>query len=131
MPNQAVLNTYRPQVQAYAQTAETEPWKEHFDQAQACQDLEQILLVGVGLYEMLNRADEGLRLAAARGKIAYDESVERAFEVLFEWWLGPCDHLEAQIQAFEKLSFKVENAQDFRERVALVKATKADVCAED
>ncbi len=124
----SIFNIYRPQVQAYRDSveAEAEGWAKDHDDAIACRNVEQMIRLGVGLYDGLESADEKLRLDAARGKFVYTDEVDRAFGKLFRWWLDPCHLVEAEISALEAKSYTVELASAFRERCARARSVLAE-----
>lgn len=128
----SIFNIYRPQVQAYRDTveAEAEGWKKDHRDAMACRNLEQMIRLGVGLYDGLELADEMLRVDAARGKFTYTDEVGSAFDKLFRWWLDPCHLIEAEIAKLESKQYTVELASDFRERCARARSVVAESAEE-
>jgi hypothetical protein len=127
----SILNVYRPQVEAYQHTVETESWKTDHQDAMVCRDIEQVLLVGIAIYDGLNRADEMLRIGAATGKAKYTKEIGAAFSALFDWWLSPCGRLELEIHKIQRKGFTVENAEPFLERCRRARSVKDDSGAEE
>ncbi len=105
---------------------------EHALEAMDRGELEDLLRVGVFLYEQTDARDRRWRLAMARGTRKHDRAAERRIEEAFAWWLRPCRAIEARIRRLEAGGSRVENADKFRRyhRLALAAAKDRDAESE-
>lgn len=111
------------QVRAYCESVPTSSVIAEHQQAMECYELEDLLRVGVQLYDHFVWLDEQWRLRMARGETAYSEEVDQALTQLFDWWGQPCSQVEAHITRMEELGFQVTGADEFRARCAEFRAT--------
>jgi hypothetical protein len=106
---------------------DVEGWKDDHADAMACYDLEEILRVGVSLYDLIDRRDEYWRLALARGKFSYSKKFDDEIQELFDLWLNACKRVEGFIAALEAKNYVVDGANEFRERFKKADAAKRDL----
>lgn len=112
------------QVRAFKETVDR--WESDHVDAMECLDLEQLLRVGIWLYDLLHETDKRWRTALAEGKAQYDPKVDKAFDEVFDMWLEPCALVDARIKKCESKKYRVEGAREFRERYQRAKSVKAD-----
>lgn len=104
----------RQQVSNYSQCASDESWKQAHEEAMACRDLEALLQVGIGLYRSIEKLAPAP--VAGDGSAAQARTGEVESEVLdlFDWWLRPCNNVDAHIRRFESRGYEVDGAKAFR-----------------
>jgi hypothetical protein len=110
------FNQEKERLRLYEREVEDEPWKKDHIRAMKCRSFEELLQFGIMIYDGLIRADEVLRNEVLSGRMAHDPSVDRAIKELFQWWLRPCDKVEAGLLSLEREGFEVKFAADFRTR---------------
>lgn len=92
---------------------ERETWKVDHDAAMRCRDLESLLRKGVMFFYAIRTADESWSEQVQDGKVKYSAQHVRDIRSAYEWWLKPCEAVNAMIQRMEQ-HFKVEEAEAFR-----------------
>jgi hypothetical protein len=97
-----------------------EAWKKDHDEAMECQDLEDMLGLGIALYHMIRRGDEAWSKKVQAGTVAFDADRAKTIHGAYEWWMIPCDTLLATVQKME-VAFQVEHAEEFRRCVRRVR----------
>ncbi|GEM_PF-6627130 len=106
-----MLNTHptaipflRQQVSGYLQCAGDESWKHLHEEAMDRRDLEATLQVGNGLFRSIMRyAPEP------------DQGIDSEVLELMQWWVRPCENVEAHVRRFEESNCVVDGADEFRE----------------
>lgn len=101
---QSALNSYN------------ESWQPDHAKAMACRDLEDWLIVGIGLFDAITTFDERHQLRVFSNDIPFDADHASIIKNAYRWWLGPCDAIDAEITQLEKADFEVDHAQVFRSK---------------
>ena len=118
----AQMKAQERQVAAYQESAES--WKPDHHEAMRCMELEDMLLVGIGVYDLLEQTDVKLRLSIATGR---SKSADFGFvEAMFALWLGISNRVDSHIEAFEAKGYEVNNSREFRARLAKARSAADD-----
>lgn len=91
-----------------------EGWRADHFEAMACRELEELLSIGLGLFETIESSARRMQDEIARRHREYDEA--EAQKVADEWamWLEPCDAVEAAMRFYSSRGYTVEGADRFR-----------------
>ena len=111
----------------YSRQAGEAAWKTARDIVQRCRDLEDLIAMGLSLFENLRRSAIDAQDRVARGEMTYDPALSRAFADAYETWLRPCGVVESAIRWFESRGYSVENAAQFREAVLAIRLHAFDI----
>ncbi|QDV34099.1 hypothetical protein [Tautonia plasticadhaerens] len=114
------LDQIGPLVDDYADHVER--WRAEHDAAEACDRLGELLVLGVALSILIDKADAGWRSAILSEGERYDPATAGAFEGFYRDWLRPADAILEQIAAFEAQGHAVKRADQFRQAVREAKA---------
>src|SRR5687768_322032 len=109
----AILNAFRRQIDLFATQA-----KESLDGAHSSggyetmgpDDLNEYIELALSLFDGLVRRSHAIQERLARGELAYEPSMSRAFIEAFEAWLEPCDTIEAAIRSFQRRNVPIAGA---------------------
>lgn len=115
---------------------DVEEWKKDHDEANRCWEFEQMLKFGIEVYNLLIEVDEQVRLEIARSGREFTPKLAENLRGLFQWWLRPCERVEARLAEFEAKfgAGEVEFAAEFRERhreARWMLASAAEAVADD
>jgi hypothetical protein len=104
-------------VRRFKEDVEAEPWKVLHEQAMRCYAFQDLLKVGVNLFESFVALDEALRLVLSKKAKRTPEETTGLLEkmrFLFTWWIEPCARFERELVKLEKDFGEIEHAADFR-----------------
>lgn len=90
-----------------------ERWKEDYEAAMKCRDLEDWLYVGNGIFDAITRFDEKHQGRVFSGEIEFDPEHESLIKEAYRWWLGPCADFTSQIESLRRQNFDVNNSEQF------------------
>ena len=79
-----------------------------------CLDCEAFLQLGIDAFAWIMRADQALRVAAADGKIEYDDKLEDGLRALCRAWLKPCPCAQQWIEQQQQRGYNLDNLDPFR-----------------
>jgi hypothetical protein len=91
-----------------------ENWKGDHDDAMRCVELEEVIALGLTVYNLINRMDEIWRLAVHKKKVAYSPKVDKLITKALRDWLRGCKILAKIIKKVEGLGYEVTGAEEFR-----------------
>ncbi|MEW4568506.1 hypothetical protein AB1L88_11635 [Tautonia sp. JC769] len=97
---------------AYSEQAER--WKLDHDEAMACVDLEQFLVLGLTLAFSIDMIDTNWRTAMLAGQVEYDPAEEAEIQGRYRSWLAPSADILNRIEGMEAKGYKVRWADEFR-----------------
>lgn len=100
-----------------------EQWKIEHARAMECRDVERMLKVGLALYNIFRTADEVWSQRVQTGEAEFSADTVKGLRAAYEWWLLPCDEVNARIRKMEDTpySFEVAGASEFRNAVRTVR----------
>ncbi|MEZ0228709.1 MAG: hypothetical protein ACAI25_08800 [Planctomycetota bacterium] len=105
------------ELQCFSTLVEGESWKRDHEDPTACLGLENVLQLGILVYDSIMVAEEAVRRSALDDPSKFTEKTAQAFRDLKKWWLAPCDRVEKEIKATESKIHSVDHAVEFRKRV--------------
>jgi hypothetical protein len=102
----------KPLVEDYSRRAER--WQVDHEEAMACQNLEDLLLVGVSLSFGIDMIDTQWREAMMADQVPYASSDEEEIRDFYRTWLAPAEGMLANIARMEARGYEVKWADQFR-----------------
>lgn len=116
-PRNATMSTVGPSeierfLAEYSEQAER--WKLDHDEAMACRDLEQLLVMGLMLAFSIDMIDTNWRTAMLADQVEYDLAEEEEIRGRYRAWLAPAADILGRIEAMEAKGFAVKWADEFR-----------------
>ena len=76
--------------------------------------LENVLAVGIWLYERFHCVERNSRKEVLDGKTIFDPSEEASIMAFFSQWLAPCDRCMAEIERFASAGTTIDGGDRFR-----------------
>ena len=104
----------RQEISAYSQCAGDESWKQAHEESMACRDLEALLQVGLGLFRSILKLAPEWRGATVPTNSPTDQGMDSEVFDLVQWWVRPCENVDAHIRRFEGAHYAVDGADEFR-----------------
>lgn len=121
------LRYVRQHLQLYQQQAAAEQWNGEHETAMQCRDLEELIGIGLSLFNSLKERAHAVQDGIVRGAIQYSPEISEAFVEGYQDWLQPCAAVESAIQRFESRNYQVDKAEEFRLAVREISLHEFDI----
>jgi hypothetical protein len=94
-----------------------ESWKEDHDVALRCRDVEEVLAVGIAVFELLRRVEQTWREAVFREVEDFNAEDDAAIRQCYHNWLLPTEAFLGRLPPFERRFGAIEGVAEIRDRV--------------
>jgi hypothetical protein len=92
-----------------------ESWQEDHEAAMQCREVEELLAVGIKLFDLLNDVNTTWRDQVGRGLWDYDSAMDQALRSIFAVWQQVTEDILQQTIRLETAFGQVEGARELRD----------------
>lgn len=121
------LRYIKQHLRLYQQQAAEEAWKGEHEIVMKRRELEELVGIGLSLFNSMRERAHFVQDAIARGSLEYGPDISAAFVDGYREWLKPSTSVDSAIRWFESKNFQVENADEFRDAVRQISLHAFDV----
>jgi len=106
----------RDAIASYQRQADKEPWQNDHDAAMRCFDLEEILWVGNGIFDVITQFDENNQSRCLSGAVEYDPELTNSIKDLYRTWFESGSKFIPRLERCRKEFGHVANSEGFLSR---------------